>query len=331
MNEPDLEILIASSLIQKKCKEIKWKCLSPLCTEYSINSHLLQRNGILNVLAENGHFIEIIPNDLFKIEKEGLMDFKKVGIDNTYTLAQPLFCNKHDSETFQTIEKHPIDFSLYKTQLLFSYRAFCGELRKKQNLLELHKNILQSEIIQMRCSQDYTNTTKSVIAETQKAIEDLQLMKSHFEDEIANNLNSNFIFYTFSYDIIKVSISAAFNPIQDNKGEIFEALHNGIPLKTVFINVIPQEDKLNVIVGYHKNYCNDWIIEYVKSWKDLDKIGLQNNLTDLIGAKVETWCMAISLFETIKTPNKEALKKYWNENMTNFSIEQKVTFNFFES
>ena len=102
------------------------------------------------------------------------------------------------------------------------------------------------------------------------------------------------------------------------------------PLNTVFVNIIPQENSLIIIIGYHKNYCNKWIIDYINSWGNLDKVTLQKKLTDLIATKVESWCIASSLFDSISHKNKEEFAKYWCENATNFSITQTVTFNFFE-
>ena len=37
--------------LEKSLVKRKWKCMCPNCNENAINSHLLQRNGILNNVA----------------------------------------------------------------------------------------------------------------------------------------------------------------------------------------------------------------------------------------------------------------------------------------
>lgn len=124
---------IYKNVYSKKCH-----CLEPTCDKEAINSHLLQRNGILSTITEKGHLIEIRPIDLFKWKKnQPMLEFKLIGINSAISL--PLFCNYHDSSLFKNIESRTISFYLYENQLLFSYRTLCAELRKKERNIFIQK------------------------------------------------------------------------------------------------------------------------------------------------------------------------------------------------
>jgi hypothetical protein len=71
MSKVDKERLKIMSNISKNVQNKEWNCLFKGCQDNAINSHLLQRNGILNNLIEDGHLIEIKANDFFEIEKKG--------------------------------------------------------------------------------------------------------------------------------------------------------------------------------------------------------------------------------------------------------------------
>jgi hypothetical protein len=129
--------------INKNIFKQKWECLSDGCSQEAINSHLLQRNGILNTITKNGHLIEVKTEDVFKWEKtEFPLAFNKIGLKNS--MAHPLFCDQHDTHIFYNIEKAQIDFYVYQSQLLFTFRAVCGEIRKKQRNELLHSKLLNS-------------------------------------------------------------------------------------------------------------------------------------------------------------------------------------------
>jgi len=56
-------------------------CMAPSCQIKAIQSHLLQRKGILNKITPNGHLCRLDVN----VFKEGLRIFKRAGLLNTST------------------------------------------------------------------------------------------------------------------------------------------------------------------------------------------------------------------------------------------------------
>ena len=97
----------------------------------------------------------------------------------------------------------------------------------------------------------------------------------------------------------------------------------------LFINLIPQEGKLSLIIGYNIHKVDSWIIDYVESWKILhrDQFGLK--LTELLATKIETWAISPDFFARLDINNVKAFIDYWNSHAINLRTSQEVDFNLF--
>jgi hypothetical protein len=286
-------------------------------------------NGILNNIIENGQLIQIMPNDFFDFEKKGYLSFKSMGIKQA--LSEYLFCNKHDTELFKGIEGKGIDFYAHSSQLLFSYRSLCCELRKKMKNIEIYTRLGKSNTLknsrQQFISQNYLDFE---IKGHNTGVKDMNSLKLEMETELFSTSTQNFTFKTFKCPLIKLCVSATFTPIHPGSDSIQKAYSQEQPLNTIFINVIPQHDYLYIIIGYHNSYVDKWIIDYINTWDTTDIESLQNNLTNLIATKVETWSISPALFREVSNGAKQKLKDYWDNNATNLLSNQRVSFNFFE-
>ena len=129
--------------IYKHVLKKSWQCMIPNCTECAINSHLLMRHGVLTNVVENNHLYELRVHMPYAFKK-GVFpaQFKRVGINDA--ISYPLFCNSHDTSVFFEIEHGEIDYSKYRNLLLFSYRALCAEIRKKEIEVEKLTRIIAS-------------------------------------------------------------------------------------------------------------------------------------------------------------------------------------------
>ncbi|MCB4809684.1 hypothetical protein LG651_15615 [Tamlana sp. 62-3] len=318
----DLKIL---QIIFKNARSKRQKCL--ICDENSINSHLLQKNGILNLISSKNHITQIKGNDFFKAEKDGIIGIKSVGINNA--MSYPLFCNYHDTNVFAPIEKEEHNLDLYTNQLLFSYRSLCAELRKKMINVDIFERIKNSR--QFATNTSLIEMAKSQIEANSMGIQDLNWYRNIMELEINSSHNSqDFIFQKIDFDFIPVSASASYSPINPEE-HTFEVLKNPENiLNYIFINFIPQKDKLTLILGYHRLKKDNWILEYISSWKKLSKSEFKTKLTDLFATKIETWAISPEYWNELKPENIKAFKDYWNDNANNLRITQSVDFNLFE-
>ncbi|CAL2085845.1 conserved hypothetical protein [Tenacibaculum sp. 190524A05c] len=318
----DLKIL---QNIFKNARNKKHKCL--VCEEKSINSHLLQKNGILNIISSNNHIIQITGNDFFKAEKEGIIGIKSIGINRA--MSYPLFCNIHDTNIFAPVETEEYSLNDYTSQLLFSYRSLCAEIRKKMINTDIFERIKNSR--QFAVNFELLKLAQSQIEANSMGIQDLNWYKNIMELEINNSYNTtDYIFEKIDYDFIPISASAVYSPINPSEHTLEVLKDSEKILNYIFINLIPQEDKLTLIIGYHKLKTNNWIKEYITSWKGLSDIEFEKKLTDLFATKIETWVISPDYWKELETKNIKAFKDYWNDNANNLRITQSVDFNLFE-
>lgn len=321
--EEYLEIEKKLAETQRKAAKINWPCMCPKCTERAINSHLLQRKGILNHVMEGNHVYEVTREDVFKWHENYPVKFKEVGINKA--ISYPLFCSKHDTDIFLPIESGVIDFDDYRSQLLFSYRAICAEIRKKEfALFEVNENMVNADEIKKE--------EESILVGEDKGIKDLMYYKYLLEDELNNN-RRKFTFYHYSYPMIGIYASATMSY------EIFDSRTsrqvNIAAAKKVwdslFIHIIPQNESTEIIIGYHNNHTSRDMDMYAKSWKDLSNEDLGYKLTDLFVAHVEDWGMSPRLYARIPEERFDKFFKLQSEYFL-YEVEQKtnVNYNFFE-
>lgn len=162
-------------------------------------------------------------------------------------------------------------------------------------------------------------------------IQDLNWYKNNMELEINNSFETtDYVFEKIDYDFIPISASAVYSPINPEQHTYDVLIDKEKVLNYIFINLIPQEDKLSLIIGYHKLKTNNWIEEYIASWKNLSEIDFKNKLTDLFTTKIETWAISPNYWKKLQAKNITAFKKYWNENGNNLRITQSIDFNLFE-
>lgn len=308
---------------QRKFAKVKWTCMCPKCTGTSINSHLLQRHGILSYVTEDNHLYEITREDAFKWNENYPVRFKKVGLNKA--ISYPLFCDKHDTEIFLPIESGTINFDDYKSQLLFSYRAVCAEIRKKElNLLQTRENATNIEEINL--------IAEELLTGGDKGIKDLKYYKYLLEDELKSN-KGKFTFFHYSYPVLDIYSSATMSyEIFDSKSDrqVDEAIKKKV-WDSIFIHIIPQPVSTEIIVGYHNNHTSRDLEEYVKSWKGLCKEEMGYKLTDLFVAHVEDWGLSPRLYEGIP---EERFEKFFELQAKYSTVvaEQKtnVGYNLFE-
>ncbi len=318
MKKPS-EVKKVVAQIFKNVAAKKMQCLEPACEEYSVNSHLLQRNGILNSISNKGHLIEVRPKDLWNLD-EHLLDFKLIGIKSA--IALPIFCNYHDSALFKNIESETIDFNGYESQLLFSYRTLCAEIRKKERNILIFERELNSKVLKNQINE---SNLKVILDSTKEGIKQLKNHKLILEEEISDPKNY-FEFVTYEYSLIKVYGSALFSPIDYD----YVKTSHDILLKHVFIHVIPHNGRLVIIIGFRKSHKSEWIENFADSWKDLSILELEIKLTDLFATRIESWGMSPLLYNTISSINKKKFIKYCENNAMNFSVNQNIAFNLFE-
>ncbi len=311
---------IIENIVKKALSIDNWTCMRNGCNNKTIKSHLLQRHGVLDNITEDGHMYEVRPKSLFD-QSENRMTFQKVGIKNA--LSWPLFCNKHDTELFKPIECKDLDCSNYKNQLLFSLRAICAELRKKEISLEIYSKILE----EIPHPKTYKQLSPSIEG-LKNGISDYQTYKELIDKEL-DIFKHKFHFCNFSYPKIGIYASTILSYIEYN--DYAEKVRSEKPWEIVFLHIIPQPSSTQIIIGYHEDYCNNSILKLVNDWGVLNKTTLGEKLTEAFVFHTEGWGLSPSLYRSIPESKKLQYIKIFQDNILFHEANLHTNLNIFEN
>lgn len=309
--------------IQKKILSPKnWTCLCPNCSQQTINSHLLQQHGILDNITENGHMFELKQKNIYdrSVEDE-IFKFIKIGIKSA--ISWPLFCNRHDTELFKDIEgQQKLDCTNYRTQLLFSYRAVCAEIRKKQ--MGIRKLEMLEKCLSIPIQTPYF---QYLIKGLEMGIEDFKIYKSKLEQEFKEP-SKQFVFHHYSYPKLNIYASAVFGYIKyDNYAQ---KVYDKKPWENVFFHIIPQPLSTEIIIGYCNEFTNTDIIDMINEWKQLDPDSLGKKITELLMFHMQDWGLSPSLYKAIPESKKQQYLKVFEKNIQSHESSLRSDLNLFE-
>lgn len=302
----------------------KRECI--LCDNLAINSHLLQKNGILSHIQDKGHVKQLKFNDIYKSNEEDGIIISNVGLKKAMTYK--VFCNSHDTEIFKEIESTEINLENYRTNILLTYRALCAEIIKKDISIEYINKIKNASYFKLQF--DFLKNIEFTLNENLKSRKELIWYKNELENEISNEENENFVFKTFKLKHIPICASAIYSPA-------FEPHINKIVFKNkerldyISINLIPLKENLYLSLGYHKKQNNHWITDYINSWENVEDNEVTTKVTEIVSTKIENWAISPIYYDNIDKNEINKFKRYWNENYYNINVNQKIDFDIFHN
>lgn len=314
-----------NSLIDKvfsKCLDSQRKCIVEGCTENAINSHLLQKNGIINLIAENQHVRQVsydkFPDVKYKI--------KLVGVNQALSFKG--FCQSHDRALLKSIEHEVIDFDNYKSQLLLSYRALLKEYRDKEVMVDFFTRILNSDLDGF--TKDIEGI-KTVILGNTYMMWDLEFdMKCIHEDLHSEQLSFDFIVLSIPRIEICTSTAFSFTSLADNLVFKNNSYKKEEPMPSVILNLIPTTVDSKFIIGYNKvneKYLKDKIMGY----KLLSESNLLKVISDMLIRNFEMWACSKSFYQKSIKPRELELTELLNLHVKEkqFSADP-IRFNIFD-
>ena len=271
----------------KRAKEQINICMYPGCTEKSINSHILQKNGILSSIADDQHLWESAVNH-FKKEYIG---FQKRGINKIYTFLG--FCNAHDTSVFKKIEsKNKIDFTDYESCILFALRTACNEYRIKEIVINQQECILNHP-------DTLSNGMLEISIEQSKiALTDLNFVIDAMWNDI-NNKTESFVFEQREIELFELCLNSIYTYETSQEIEEYFRKYGENLERTadIFISLFPYDGKSILLMGYHKDD-----LKKVKSFVNLffkeNEKRLKRRLSSLITFNCETWVCSEKLYKS---------------------------------
>ncbi|MCK4678048.1 MAG: hypothetical protein KAT48_07965 [Bacteroidales bacterium] len=324
MRENEIKKIIKK--LEERAFRANRKCLIPGCNKVAIQSHLLQKNGIINLISENQK-VYYINHETFR---KGFWGFKEKGVNDVFKF--PGFCETHDDELFSYIEKGEIDFNDYRTELLFSYRALVNEKRKKEIVIDFYNRILNSNELKFNLPIEYLHKLKYNKEQQELGMKD----ESYYEQFFINNINDktlqDFSFISIELPRIEVCSSAVFTyestrEIQEMYNQV--GSHNIDPLTEIYINLLPRETSSILILGClsdRKSKCWEFIESFIsKSYSITLK-----KISDLLLNQVENWLCSPSFYNTYLLKNENRIVEITHQSIDNIDERKELRFNLFE-
>lgn len=290
-------ILIAKTITDCKEAGIKsiTKCYYPECKANSINSHILQKNGILSRIATDGHVYDLDLNQF----RDPTVQFKRKGLNKVMSFK--CFCNKHDTELFKDIENVELDFSQYRTNLLFTIRTAHNELFRKQ------VNIHMNECLGKKLPEQLDTPHWQKQTEAEKlGVEDLKKLIQTIWTDLDTGRES-FVFKHRHMSHFELCLSAFYNYDTTNEMEAYYRKHGKLMerLSDIFVNYFPMDGSSVLMMGYLK-IDEAKVKGYVNRFFKESEKRVQRLLTNLLLFQCETWAISECVYlEKAKGLEKE--------------------------
>lgn len=262
-------------------------CYHPDCNEKSINSHILQENGILSQISPDRHLWQLVIDEF----SENKFKFKRTGIRNIFSFK--CFCNQHDENLFKKIEKGQIDFKDYESQLLFTLRTIYNEIWRKEVNLKVNNCLIQKkpEIFNVPFFIEQNENEKLGLA-------DLKNIETDIWNDLING-TQNFVFEERKLSKIEICLSAFYN--YDSLEEMYNyKLKYGRPIERVsmiFINLFPNNDNSILLMGYNKKDEKKVKGYFYTFFKESTK-RVERKITSLILFHCENWVASNEFYKS---------------------------------
>lgn len=299
-------------------KEIK-TCYYPGCDLKSINSHILQKNGILSNIAFENHLWEHVINQF----KEQGFQFKKTGINQVYSFN--CFCQKHDSELFKEIETSEINFENYRSCLLFSVRTLYNEIFRKEVNIQVYNQLLSSSY----CTKINQEFIELCLEQEKLGLNDLISNEKDIWNDLNNGTHS-FVFKFRELQQIEICLSAFYNHETTIEMNLYRFKYGKDMerISEISINLFPYRNKSILIMGYNKKDAKSVKAEFNKFFTESEK-RLQRKLTNLFLFACETWVISEKFYFNKIKDIEELIGFASNYSTNNLNERQNFALNMF--
>ncbi len=211
-----------------------------------ISAHSIQKQGQLNLMAEEGHVYRLSADLSILKSGSGVPRLKKVGINRASTFAG--FCKEHDNTLFEPIDNFPLVPTKHQVAL-YAYRCLCREYFVKENAVSvLQKMKDHSELDMPRrkllAASHLGHSLGLSVLKHHKSVFDAALRAGDYEQ-------FEFTYFTSSSPC-SVQLSGLLYPDYDFEGEkLQDLLNHDAPLDLITYFTAPVENGWAFGFGWH--------------------------------------------------------------------------------
>ncbi|ELS3714894.1 hypothetical protein ACEQ8A_000975 [Vibrio fluvialis] len=317
------------------------------CSNKIVAAHSIQRGKILEGISEDGkvYFLNTVPaDDLSEMKAR----FELEGIKKFSTFSG--FCGEHDKRLFQPIEDKLFKGE-ERQKDLYAYRAAAKELHSNKESAELMKimlgdalqeedspphmkmflpQILSGEMIVPDFIREemlklvMNDFGRAKYRNTLVTVKEHNLVCSHIKEVLEGREESKLTHQVYTFDFLyPIACSAAFIPYFNHDGSRAISEHEMVKLSTasvsniedcntVFLNVIPENDKTHIMFSYFNKGAKfgSSIESLFLSQEEKLKVGLSNVMVNY----VENMAVKPSYIDTMFSESEQSklLKAFYN-------------------
>lgn len=291
------------------------------CSKNIIGAHSLQNNGVLSLISEKAHVIEIKQG----LNRSGINLDLKLGSKNKVTTFTG-FCKYHDTEVFKPIETMQYNPMSEQQNFLFAYRIYA---------LEYYKKIVAFKSYQKNIRKMPSRMNEEVFVKWyrsyQLSMKDFDSYKDIMNNCLINNRFDRVMTYVVEFDYrISFATCFAYAPLFDLEGKNLELGHmanfNEDRLKMNFVTVIPQETKSYIIYSWLKE-DDEYFKEYINQLKALKITEVKRIFNNLIPEYSENIVFAPKLWNRFSDYQKQGIINKLTSEFPNLSNGSMITNN----
>lgn len=270
----------------KYAKSYPYQCCCPDCKEKAIKSHLLQQHPILeSICDEKNSLLQMVDNR--KDPRSADWDFYQrhnVGISDA--LQYKLLCKEHDNKLYKDLEQRNSVPESKRDCLLLAFRSACAARHQEEQRLHIYEK-------QHSCSEidiERENISQIFIRRMDAVVYNLW-------DAINGKGDNYYLFRMFAMPQIDIAASDCMIDEDDLEKHIMDDIFSA-PLNCLFINLIPDGDRLLLLLGCDTRYDQEEKYQKIISEFPTGDVTFDYHTGTLKGIllKCSNWCCNPKLY-----------------------------------
>lgn len=270
----------------KYAKSYPYRCCCPGCKEKAVKSHLLQQHPILESICDDKHrLLQMVDNR--KDPRSGDWGFyQRHNVGITDALQYKLFCKEHDNKLYKDLEQRNSVPESKRDCLLLAFRSACAVRHQEEHRLHIYeKKRIDSKIDDERMAVSHI------------FIRRMDAVVNNLWDAINGKGDNNYLFRMIAMPRIDIAASDCMTDELDLEQHILDDGYNA-PLNCLFINLIPNGDRLLLLLGSDTEYDKDGVYQSIINGFPTGDVTFNYHLETIKGIllKCSNWCCAPQLY-----------------------------------
>lgn len=267
-------------------KTYPYRCCCPGCNEKAIKSHLLQQHPILESISdEKNSLLQMVDNRMDP--RSGNWNFYQkhnVGISEAFQYK--LLCKEHDNSLYKELEQRNSIPESKRDCLLLAFRSACAVRHQEEQRLHIYEK--------RKLNPYFEDVNKNI---SQIFIRRMDAVVNNLWDAINGKGDGNYLFRMIAMPRIDIAASDCMTDEADLEKHIMDDSFIE-PLNCLFISLIPNDDKLLLLLGCDSRYDKGEKYKNIVMSFPTGDVPYSHYIGTLKGVllKCSNWCCAPKLY-----------------------------------